>query len=114
MTDPTEATREAAKEAAREARQLRALATTEEAPFDRMRREIEELRKDVEFLREQNVQIATALAETFDATGARLDDLSIKVRNNERMISQKTIEILTRAQVARIMRDEAKVEAAQE
>lgn len=92
------------RDAAREARAKRA----DGAPSATLETSIEAMRSEIEFLREQNKQIADALADTFDSVGARLDTLDRKVSTNERMISEKTIETLTRAQVARIMREEAK------
>lgn len=95
------------RDAAREAKAKRA----EGAPAgETLDQAIESMRSEIQLLREQNVQISEALAEVLDSVGARLDILDRKVSTNERMISTKTIETLTRAQVARIMRDEAKVQ----
>lgn len=75
--------------------------------------EIAELRAKVNDLEvallemKDNLRVAmVAHQETFEALRGAIQDVARRATANEHAISVKTIESLTRAQVARIMRDE--------
>lgn len=94
------------REAAREARDRRRSPDVEPENTAFLKQKVSALEETVFALSEEVATMRETLAEALEAFSGKSTELSAKHSALERAISQKTIESLTRAQVARIMREE--------